>query len=117
MRHGLVIGLMAAPLAGAAETPAAEGGADDWFMSTLSVVPDRKIEKYFGLQCQFFFFDSVDNFSSGFNGALQQLQQEGRRQGANGLLNMQLFHVGSQVKGRDGPASHVVLCGDLVRFE
>lgn len=117
VQRRLRIGSASLALLLATAAPPGVDAADEWFMSTLSALPDRKVEKYFGLQCQFFFFDTVENFSSGFNGALQMLQQEGRKQGANGLLNMQLFHAGSQVKGRNGPASHVVLCGDLVLFE
>jgi hypothetical protein len=61
--------------------------ADEFIVSTLSIIPHYKISNTQGYYCRMFAFDGY-NYSARFNQVIAEIIQEGKKNGAHALVNM-----------------------------
>ena len=91
---------------------------DDFFVSTTASAPvGWQISENKGFYCRFFPYSGTDDYSDRFNGALAEIKEEGKKMGANALINFSVSGTSFEFQGSKWHSSVVHLCGDYVAIK
>lgn len=87
---------------------------ENFMISTLPALPGWDIKESKGMYCQMFRHIGEDNYGAQFRQAMAAIEEEGKKSGAQALINFKVTAATYEVQGAKWSAATVNLCGDFV---